>query len=89
MTITMENVSIYIGIVGFAVATVRVLIVTPIERSVGRLEGAIEKLDKRLAELDKKHDEDHALMMAIQESAKSAHKRLDEHIEVFHKFKEA
>ena len=84
MTITLENITVYIAVVGFAAALARVLIVTPIEKAIVSLKAAIEKLEHRIDELDKKREEDRAIVVALQESVKHAHRRIDEHIEIFH-----
>ena len=84
MTITLENITVYIAIIAFAATLGRVLIVTPIERAISGLKEAIEKLEHRIDELDKKREEDRAIVVALQESVKHAHRRIDEHIEIFH-----
>lgn len=77
MNITLENATIYIAIVTFAVWIAKCLIVSPLKESISGLQRAIEKLEKSIAILDSKIDQHDARLVRVEESACSAHKRID------------
>ena len=57
MHITMENATIYIAIITFAVWIAKCLIVSPLKESISGLQRAIEKLEKSISILDSKIDQ--------------------------------
>lgn len=77
MNIGLENATIYIAIVTFAVWIAKCLIVSPLKESISGLQRAIEKLGKSIAILDSKIDQHDARLVRVEESACSAHKRID------------
>jgi len=76
--ITMENATIYIAIITFAVWIAKCLIVSPLKESISGLQRAIEKLEKSLAILDEKMDSQRERIARVEVSANSAHKRIDD-----------
>ena len=78
MHITMENATIYIAIITFAVWIAKCLIVSPLKESISGLQRAIEKLEKSLAILDEKMDSQRERIALVEASTRSAHKRIDE-----------
>ena len=77
MNIGLENATIYIAIVTFAVWTAKCLIVSPLKESISGLQRAIEKLEKSISILDSKIDQHDTRLVRVEESACSAHKRID------------
>ena len=49
MNITLENATIYIAIITFAVWIAKCLIVSPLKESISGLQRAIEKLEKSIS----------------------------------------
>lgn len=78
MHITMENATIYIAIITFAVWIAKCLIVSPLKESISGLQRAIEKLEKSLFVLDEKIDGQRERIARVEASANSAHKRIDD-----------
>ena len=78
MHITMENATIYIAIIMFVVGIVRCVIIAPLKDSITALQKAIEKLEKSLFVLDEKIDGQRERIACVEDSAKSAHKRIDD-----------
>jgi len=74
----MENATIYIAIITFAVWIAKCLIVSPLKESISGLQRAIEKLEKSLAILDEKMDSQRERIARVEVSANSAHKRIDD-----------
>jgi len=77
MTIGLENATIYIAIITFAVWIAKCLIVSPLKESISGLQRAIEKLEKSLFMLDEKIDGQRERIALVEASACSAHKRID------------
>ena len=80
MNITLENVTVYIGIITFAIALLKALIINPLKESISRLEISIEKLSSQLARQDERVDRHQERIAMVERDVKSAHKRLD-HLE--------
>jgi len=74
----LENATIYIAIITFAVWIAKCLIVSPLKESISGLQRAIEKLEKSLAILDEKMDSQRERIALVEASTRSAHKRIDE-----------
>ena len=70
MNIGLENATIYIAIVTFAVWTAKCLIVSPLKESISGLQRVIEKLDSKIDQHDTR-------LVRVEESACNAHKRID------------
>lgn len=77
MELNLNNTVQIITIVGFAAAVVKYLIVTPLQMSIGQLQRAIEKMEAVLSDLAEEQKSIDKRLVAVEESAKSAHKRID------------
>ena len=77
MTISIENISVYIGIIMFACYAINYIIIKPLSKSISALQAAIDRLDNRLSILDSKIDADRERIAVVEQSAKQAHKRID------------
>lgn len=77
MTVTLENITIYLAIITFTGGAVKFLIVNPLHTSITALQASIDRLESRLSVLDKKMDENKERLVLVEASAKQAHKRLD------------
>ena len=80
MIINIENVSVYIGLITFAAAVINLVIIRPLRDSIHALQKSIERLEKQLADLDNKMDENKERLVLVEASAKQAHKRIDESV---------
>lgn len=78
MHITLENATIYIAIITFAVAIIKVVIISPLKDSITSLQKAIEKLEQSLFVLDEKMDAQRERIACVEASTKSAHRRIDD-----------
>ena len=77
MTISIENISGYIGIIMFACYAINYIVIKPLRTSIQALQAAIDRLDNRLSVLDSKIDADRERIAIVEQSAKQAHKRID------------
>lgn len=77
MTISIENISVYIGIIMFACYAVNYIVIKPLRTSIQALQTAIDRLDNRLSVLDSKIDDDRERIATVEQSAKQAHRRID------------
>ena len=77
MTISIENISVYIGIIMFACYAINYIVINPLRTSIQALQSAIDRLDNRLSVLDSKIDDDRERIAIVEQSAKQAHKRID------------
>lgn len=73
MQVNMENITTYISVILAGVAMIRVLIIAPFNSAIGKLESTLVKMDEKLENY-------HMNIVRLDESVKSAHKRIDEHI---------
>lgn len=70
MTLTIQDVSIYVGLFLFCVKVFHYVCVAPTNRAMYKMESTLAKLDETL--------DGHTERLArVEESAKSAHKRID------------
>ena len=77
MTITLENISVYIGMISFAALAVNFIVISPLRAALLGLQASIDRLDSRLSILDTKIDDDRERIAVVEQSAKQAHKRID------------
>lgn len=77
MTISIENISVYIGIIMFACYAINYIVIKPLRTSIQALQTAIDRLDNRLSVLDSKIDDDRERIATVEQSAKQAHRRID------------
>jgi len=75
--INLSNTVQIITIVGFAAAVVKYLIVLPLQVSINQLQKSIEKMEIVLSHLADEQRCFDKRLVAVEESAKSAHRRLD------------
>ncbi|MEG1501983.1 MAG: hypothetical protein RR203_02580 [Synergistaceae bacterium] len=78
MRITLENISAYIAIITFAVGILKVFVMGPLKESLVELRISIEKLNERFLMAEEKQDALRERVVAVEASAKQAHKRIDE-----------
>lgn len=77
MTITLENITVYIAILSFGCMLVNYLIISPLRVSIIALQTSIDRLDARLGILDEKMEQNKERLICVEASAKQAHKRID------------
>ena len=77
MTISIENISVYIGIIMFACYAINYIVIKPLRTSIQALQAAIDRLDNRLSVLDSKIEDDRERIAVVEQSARQAHKRID------------
>lgn len=77
MTIDVETTAQAITIVTFTAATVKYLIVTPLQSALSSLKEAIDKLEDMLVRLETEQKSMDRRLTIVEESSKAAHKRLD------------
>lgn len=77
MELNLSNTVQIITIVGFTAAVVKLLIVQPLQTSINQLQKAIEKMETVLSNLTEEQKSIDKRLVAVEESTKSAHKRLD------------
>ena len=77
MTISIENISVYIGIIMFACYAINYIVIKPLRTSIQALQAAIDRLDNRLSVLDSKVEDDRERIAVVEQSARQAHKRID------------
>jgi len=75
--INLSNTVQIITIVGFAAVVVKLLVVHPLQISISQLQRAIEKMEDVLSNLADEQKCIDKRLVAVEESTKSAHKRLD------------
>ena len=77
MTITLENVGVYIGIATFTAAVINYMIISPLKNSILALKASIDKLDTKMILFDEKQDALKERLVIVEASSKQAHKRID------------
>jgi uncharacterized protein YhaN len=77
MELTLNNTVQLIAIIGFAAALVKFLIVEPLQTAITTLQKAIEKMETVLSHLAEEQKGIDKRLVAVEESTKSFHKRLD------------
>lgn len=77
MTITLENVGVYIGIATFTAAVINYMIISPLKNSILALKTSIDKLDTKMTLFDEKQDALKERLVIVEASSKQAHKRID------------
>lgn len=78
MVITLQNITVYIAVIAFCGGIMRYMVISPLQGSIARLEAVIEKLSRQLDEQDVRIDDLKERLIAVEESTKQAHKRIDE-----------
>ena len=66
-----------ITVIGFASVIVKLLIVKPLQGAIETLQKSIEKMERMLNNLSEEQKNIDKRLVAVEESTKSAHKRID------------
>lgn len=77
MEINLNNAVQIITIVGFASLVVKLIIIGPLQSAIGTLQKAVEKMESLLNRLSDEQKNIDKRLVAVEQSAKSAHHRLD------------
>lgn len=77
VNITLENISVYIGIIVFAGSLVNYMVMLPLRAEIKGLQEAIIRLEKTIFAVEKKNANHETRITRIEEAVVSAHKRVD------------
>jgi hypothetical protein len=77
LELNLTNTLQIIAIIGFAAGIVKQLLVKPLQLAIDSLQKAIEKMEIVLSHLSEDQKGIDKRLVAVEESTKSAHKRLD------------
>lgn len=77
MELNLSNTVQIIAIITFCVGIVKGLIVNPLQSAISSLKAALDKMESMLFRLEQDQKGIDKRLVAVEESAKSAHKRLD------------
>lgn len=64
-------------IIGFAAGVIKLLIVNPLQSAINTLNDAVEKMENMLSRLEREQQGIDKRLVAVEESSKSAHHRID------------
>lgn len=77
MELTLSNTVQIISVIGFLALLVKQLIITPLQTTISSLNRAVEELKGVLTRIEREQNSIDRRLVVVEESAKSAHKRLD------------
>ena len=77
LNLSLDAIVKIITIISFGAAVVNYVVIRPLQNSIGTLKEALNKLDSLLNEVQKKEIVLEERVAHVEESAKSAHKRID------------
>ena len=77
MELNLNNSVQLITIISFTSMLIKYLIVNPLQVAIGALQKSIDKMETVLADMTNEQKGIDKRLVAVEESAKSAHKRLD------------
>lgn len=77
MELNLNNTVQIIAVIGFAAGIVKLLIVKPLQGAIETLQKAIDKMETMLNNLSEEQKSIDKRLVAVEESTKSAHKRID------------
>ena len=77
MELNLNNTVQLITVIGFASVIVKLLIVKPLQGAIETLQKSIEKMETMLNNLSEEQKSIDKRLVAVEESSKSAHKRID------------
>lgn len=77
MEITLTNAVQLITVVGFVSLLVKQLIINPLQTAIVTLNKAVDDLKTVLARIEREQNSIDRRLVVVEESAKSAHKRID------------
>jgi len=75
--LNLNNTVQIITVIGFAAVIVKLLIVKPLQGAIETLQKAIDKMETMLNNLSEEQKNIDKRLVAVEESTKSAHKRID------------
>jgi len=75
--LNLNNTVQLITVIGFASVIVKLLIVKPLQGAIETLQKSIEKMETMLNNLSEEQKSIDKRLVAVEESSKSAHKRID------------
>jgi len=75
--LNLNNTVQIIAVIGFAAGIVKLLIVKPLQGAIETLQKAIDKMETMLNNLSEEQKSIDKRLVAVEESTKSAHKRID------------
>ncbi|TCL35662.1 hypothetical protein EV210_111128 [Anaerospora hongkongensis] len=77
MELTLSNTVQIISVIGFLALLVKQLIINPLQAAISSLNKAVEELKGVLTRIEREQNHIDRRLVVVEESAKSAHKRLD------------
>ena len=77
MELNLNNTVEILGIIGFAGGVLKYIVIDPIQQAMAAIKEAMEELKGMLKELSEDQRNIDKRLVAVEESAKQAHKRLD------------
>ena len=77
MELNLTNTVEILGIIGFAGGVLKYIVIDPIQQAMTTIKEAMEELKGMLKELSEDQRNIDKRLVAVEESAKQAHKRLD------------
>ena len=77
MELNLNNTVEILGIIGFAGGVLKYIVIDPIQQAMAAIKEAMEELKGMLKELSEDQRDIDKRLVAVEESAKQAHKRID------------
>lgn len=77
MELNLSNTVEILGIIGFTAGVLKYIVIDPIQQAMNTLKEALEEVKGMLKELGEDQRNIDKRLVAVEESAKQAHKRLD------------
>lgn len=77
MELNLNNTAEILGIIGFTAGVLKYTVIDPIRQAMSTLKEALDEVKTMLKELSEEQRNIDKRLVAVEESAKSAHKRLD------------
>ncbi|WP_319403132.1 hypothetical protein [uncultured Anaeromusa sp.] len=77
MELNLSNTVEILGIIGFTAGVLKYIVIDPIQQAMATLKEALEEVKGMLKELGEDQRNIDKRLVAVEESAKQAHKRLD------------
>ena len=77
MELNLSNTVEILGIIGFTGGVLKYIVIDPIQQAMATIKEAMEELKEMLKELSEDQRNIDKRLVAVEESAKQAHKRID------------
>ena len=77
MELNLNNTVEILGIIGFTAGVLKYIVIDPIQQAMATIKEAMEELKGMLKELSEDQRDIDKRLVAVEESAKQAHKRID------------